>query len=188
MSGKTHGFIGLVVAIILWIGYTLGLSGVIKINVLIPMMIGSFIGALIVDIDCKRSKASQVFSAIVTILIWILLVMILCEKYDIFDFSIIKSLEYKRFIYNRNSFGLISFVVLVTLGKLSPHRQFTHKWFGTLLFSITVIITFNKFVAVGFIVGYVSHILADKLTPAGVKFLEFKLPLCDKRGKFSMKF
>ena len=115
MSGKTHGFIGLVVAIILWIGYTLGLSGVIKINVLIPMMIGSFIGALIVDIDCKRSKASQVFSAIVTILIWILLVMILCEKYDIFDFSIIKSLEYKKFIYNRNSFGLISFVVLVTL-------------------------------------------------------------------------
>lgn len=188
MSGKIHGFIGLVVAIILWIGYTLGLSGVMKINILISMMIGSFVGSLIVDIDCKRSKASKVFSAIITILIWIIILIMLCEKYNIFDFPIMKFLEYKKLIYNRSGLGLISFAILITLGKLSPHRQFTHKWFGTLLFAITAIITFNKFVAVGFIVGYMSHILADKLTPAGVKFLEFKLPLCDRRGKFSIKF
>lgn len=187
MSGKTHSFIGIVVAIILWIGYTMGISGVIKLEILAPIMIGSLIGSLIVDIDCKRSKASQIFTGVVTILIWIILFFVMCYKYAILDFDFIKPVIEKIIIYSESKKGLVIFCILVTLGKLSPHRQFTHKWFGTMLFSFVAIITFNRFVSVGFILGYISHILADKLTPAGVKFLEFKLPLVDRRGKISIK-
>lgn len=186
MSGKTHSFIGMVVAIILWIGYTMGTSGIVKLDVLAPIMIGAIVGSLIVDIDCKRSKASKIFTAVITVVIWIIIFLVLSYKYKIVDLSFINAFIGKIMIYCKNKKALVAFALLITLGKLSPHRQFTHKWFGTMLFSITAIICFNKFIAVGFIVGYISHILADKLTPAGVKFLDFKLPLVDRKGKISI--
>ena len=38
--------------------------------------------------------------------------------------------------------------VLTTLGEMSPHRQFTHKWFGTSLFCITAYFAFENKIAI----------------------------------------
>ena len=204
MSGKQHSCIGMISAIILGIGFTVGKTGAVDILTVLVFVIGALVGSLIVDIDSKRSKASQQFTRIVTIIFWVFLVFVVYEKYlsnntlisGTLSFTGIKSLFDKIVIlfliiaekYIKSGFALMILCVLTTLGKMSPHRQFTHKWFGTALFCITAYLAFENKLAVGFILGYILHIIADKTTPAGIDFFDFKLPLQNRRGKLDFHF
>lgn len=204
MTGKQHSIIGILAGFILGVGFAMGKSQMIEFKIIIPIVIGALIGSLIVDIDSKKSKASQQFTRVITILVWILLIFVIYQKY-LSSNSLIKGvvgnggIQYYfdkiRFLfaiaiskYIKSGFACTILCILTTLGKLSPHRQFTHKWFGTMLFCITAYFCFEKILAVGFILGYILHILADKTTPAGVKFLDFKLPLQNRRGKLDFHF
>ena len=204
MSGKQHSCIGTVAAIILGVGFTVGKSGAINILTVLLFVIGALVGSLIVDIDSKKSKASQQFTRIVTIIFWVFLIFVIYQKYlsnnalinGAMNFTGIKSLFDKIVIlfliiaktYIKSGFALMILCVLTTLGKMSPHRQFTHKWFGTSLFCITAYFAFESRLAVGFILGYILHIIADKTTPAGIDFFDFKLPLQNRRGKLDFHF
>ncbi|WP_170272240.1 metal-dependent hydrolase [Clostridium tarantellae] len=137
---------------------------------------GAVIGALIVDIDTKKSKASQFFVKVLLALIWAYVAI------SILNIGFLNNLL-KDYYYEISTHTVIvSFAILCTLGKLSPHRQFTHKVVGTTVFCIVAYYLFEQATAIGFMVGYISHILLDKTTKAGLKFFDIKLPLQDSRG------
>ncbi len=204
MTGKQHSIIGILAGLILGFGYAMGKSQFVEFKIVVPIVIGALIGSLIVDIDSKKSKASQQFTRIITILIWIFLIFVIYQKY-LASNSLIKGVVGSGGIqyyfdkirvlfviavskYIKDGFAFTVLCILTTLGKLSPHRQFTHKFFGTALFCVTAYFCFEQNLAAGFILGYILHILADKTTPAGLRFLDFKLPLQNRRGKLDFHF
>ena len=90
--------------------------------------------------------------------------------------------------YGKEYFPIISFSILIILGKLSPHRMFTHKWFGTILFCFSVYTLGNTYLTIGFTMGYVLHIVCDRFSPRGkkLKFFEFKLPCRNAKNKITI--
>ena len=85
----------------------------------------------------------------------------------------------------KNYFAAIIFCVLTILGKLSPHRMFTHKWLGTLAFCSCVYFIGDTYLALGFSMGYILHIVCDRFSPRGknLRFFEFKLPCKNSKNK-----
>lgn len=179
MSGKVHSVIGISTTIALLLVFIfIFKSDFSPINSLL-MILGSFIGSLIVDIDSSKSKSSQMFNKILHHTIWVLIILTVIEKF--FGYNIKFNIEF-------NSWYLVTFGILTTLGKLSPHRQFTHKIFGTACFIFCAYKAFPISFFSGFTIGYALHIFADKFTKARLKFLEFRLPCQNSRGKFDYHF
>lgn len=199
MSGKQHSFIGVSISIALFIFLFLKYSTNIGLYYIIPLTFGSLVGSLIPDIDSKKSKASQIVNKIIIVisLVVVILSFIQYSYYQI-PHTVLPGtpLDLKsrilgqivtisnKFIHNDTS--TVLFFVLVILGKLSPHRQFTHKWFGATLFCVCAYVTFNGLISVGFILGYILHLLADKTTKAKYNIFEFKLPLMDEENKIKI--
>ena len=184
MSGKEHMTIGTTAVI----GMAVGLISVGNMNLnmnLLVLIAGGIIGSYMPDIDSHKSKAAQIFNK---------LLMFIIIMYSIFYcFGIKLNYDYvyliQRFI-NLDTKGLILFSLLTILGKLSPHRMFTHKWLGTLLFCYSIYLMNNKYLTLGFSMGYILHIIADRITRNGryLKFFEFKLPLKNSRGSFTISW
>lgn len=155
--------------------------------------LGAVMGSLIVDIDSRNSKASQYFSNIFMSIFAMILFGIMFN--DMFT-SMIQpkvgnALPNPLIIFQsvwvscynficdniiKDNASLVFFITLTILGKLSPHREFTHKIVGILLFCLTALLTFKLTTAIGFVIGYVMHCLADKTTPAGLKIMQIRLP------------
>lgn len=205
-SGKTHAIIGAGVSIIGTSAYMYTTQGAVDYSVITPVLVGSVFGSLVVDIDTKKSKASQAFAKVITSLVWVYLIGTLSVKYipslsetlkvnsqlletsgNILSSSSAFILQ-KALSLTTNNLGVFLMCVLITLGKLSPHRQFTHKWFGTLLFLSVGFLMFSYDSYIGFFIGYVMHLVADSRTPAGLDFLDFKLPMQNRKGKFNPVF
>lgn len=153
---------------------------------IVPCNIGVIIGSYIPDIDSRASIANKFFNTTMRIL---LILTILLGLADTKLINVIDDSIYLLKRYGLNEEGLIFFVLAVILGKLSPHRMFTHKWLGTMIFIVSFsMIGFSK-ATLGFAVGYILHIIADaigsKKTP--LRFFEFKLPLRNSKNKLSIK-
>lgn len=150
-------------------------------------ILGAFVGSLMVDIDSKKSKAAQLYTKVSFFLL---------VGYVIFNISgtyAFKSLPssaevFKNIMLSENGLKLLPFIIVVFLGKVSPHRQFTHKILGTTLMIGTAYFGFKYDFTVGFAIGYLAHILADKTTKAGVKFFDLKLPMRTASGSYSFHF
>ena len=55
------------------------------------------------------------------------------------------------------------------IGRVFTHRGFFHSIIALLLFSWLILEAFGNFAGAGFLVGYLSHIILDMTTKAGVK-------------------
>ena len=131
-------------------------------------------------IDSHNSKARQVFNKVLTFsIIAIVLGYMLGIALSVSDVL--------NFLENNihNCFATVMFCITTVLGKLSPHRMFTHKWLGTLMFCGSVYLTGNIYLALGFSMGYILHIVCDRFSPRGknLKFFEFKLPCKNSKNK-----
>lgn len=62
------------------------------------------------------------------------------------------------------------------INKLSEHRGFTHSIYGVLLFSIPVLLS-GIYPLLGFIFGYLFHILGDMVTYSGITFFKKRIKL-----------
>lgn len=184
MSGKEHMTIGTSASVGLIIG--LITLGNIKINLdMLLLIFGGIAGSYMPDIDSHKSTASQIFNKI---LMFIIIIIALFFSLGIkFNTSYIHSLNK---ILNLNHKGIILFSILTILGKLSPHRMFTHKWLGTLAFCYSTKLMGNDYLSLGFTLGYVLHIIADRVTKNGkyLKFFQFKLPLKNSKNKFTISW
>ncbi|MCQ2969677.1 MAG: metal-dependent hydrolase [Clostridium sp.] len=178
MKGKEHMIIGTVATATMGVGLFMNdnIGDIVNLAMLIS---GGFIGSYMPDIDSHSSKASQAFNKIIMILMLALAVgygLGLALSVD----DILNVFKYT----SKNYIGLIFFCVNVVLGKLSPHRMFTHKILGVILFCSSVFLI-DKYLALGFTTGYILHIICDRFSPKGknLRFFEFKLPFMNSRNK-----
>ena len=170
MKGREHLAIGITATSIMGLAI-LNLDKDQNLNYFIPLISGSIIGSYLPDIDAEKSKASQIFNKVLVIT---LLLFALIYKMNITN----NVMEVLSSVIIQNKYSLY-FIILITLGKLSPHRMFTHKWFGTMLFFYTIYNIGNIYLTLGFIMGYTLHIVGDRFSANGkhLNFFEFKLPL-----------
>ncbi len=179
MSGKEHMTIGTACSVIFI--FSLIFLGESHFSLgMIILIIGAVIGSYMPDIDSQKSKASQVFNKVLTIFLIITAVF--------YYFGIQFHLSFIKFIgtfIKLDTRGLIFFIILTLLGKLSPHRMFTHKILGTFLFCTSVYIMGNEYLFAGFTLGYILHIVADRISRNGkyLKFFEIKLPCKNSKNK-----
>ncbi|MGM9933735.1 MAG: metal-dependent hydrolase [Clostridium sp.] len=184
MSGKEHMTIGTSASI----GLVIGLIGLGNMTIsfdMILLILGGIAGSYMPDIDSHKSTASQIFNKV---LMFIIIIVALFYCFGIqFNTSYIYSINK---LLKLNYKGVLLFSILTVLGKLSPHRMFTHKWLGTLAFCYSTSLMGNDYLSVGFTLGYILHIIADRITKNGkyLKFFQFKLPLKNSRDKFTISW
>ena len=184
MSGKEHMTIGTSASI----GLVIGLIGLGNMSInfdMIILILGAIAGSYIPDIDSHKSTASQVFNKV---LMFIIIIIALFYTFGIkFNTSYIYPLNK---ILDLNSKGIILFSILTVLGELSPHRMFTHKWLGTLAFCYSTTLMGNDYLSLGFSLGYILHIIADRITKNGkyLRFFQFKLPMKNSKDKFTISW
>ena len=184
MKGKEHMVIGTTATIVMAGGFLVTKTIDESIHI-IPLILGGIIGSYMPDIDSTNSKAGQIFNKILALLvIGIILGYILGLTNQISTFTdFIKSNV-------KNNLDIVFVFVVIILGKLSPHRMFTHKWFGTFLFCLSIYNLKNIYFTIGFTMGYILHIICDKFSTKGkkFKFFEFKLPFKNSKNKFSINW
>ena len=181
MKGREHLAIGIAATSVMGLAI-LNLDTDQNFNYFIPLISGSIIGSYLPDIDAEKSKASQTFNKVLVIT---LLLFALIYKMNITN----RVMEVLSKVIMQNIYSLY-FIILIILGKLSPHRMFTHKWFGTMLFFYTIYNIGNIYLTLGFIMGYILHIVGDRFSANGkhLNFFEFKLPCMNSKNKFSIKW
>lgn len=181
MNGKQHATIGATIGMASTYVYLGGNFSPNNITtVAVPVIIGSLLGSWMPDIDSKKSKASQAFNKV------ILSGMVLLVGGHYLDLDVLnRFIDFGKSTITTN-IALMVFLANIILGHLSSHRQYTHRWLGTLVFCASAYLAFNKIVAIGFIIGYISHILADRTTAAGknLHFFRFQLPMVNSKGQF----
>ena len=184
MSGKEHMTIGTSAAIGLVIGLVFLGNMTLNFNMIV-LIIGGIIGSYMPDIDSHKSTAAQIFNKVLTIAVIIISIFYYCG----IKFQMSYIYNFNKFL-NLNVEGIVLFSILTILGKLSPHRMFTHKWLGLLLFCLSTYLMGNEFLSVGFTMGYILHIIADRITKNGkyLNFFQFKLPLKNSRNKFTISW
>lgn len=208
MKGQTHAIIGGTTALLVGAGLTYMNGGVHTLNsgvkvgeTITAMVSGGVIAGFLVDADSKKSKASQMVSRIAVGLCWLFLLAFISKRSEVSHllaghkqiaagvatFSVKANYITGLILsYCKSSWALSVFCVLVTLGKLSPHRGFTHRILGIISFCVTAWFTFSAPFAIGFIIGYIMHPLADKQTEDGVEIFELRLPLQNSKGELSI--
>ncbi len=179
MQGKEHMIVGTTATATMGVCLVMtnSLSDIIY---LVPLVIGGFIGSYMPDVDSKHSKITRFFNKLLVISIIALLL-----GYNLgLSINVNSTLDYiMKNIHNH--LPVLAFCITIILGKFSPHRMFTHKWLGTFTFCYTVYLMGNDYFTMGFVLGYILHILCDRFTSSGkkLKFFEFKLPCKNSKNK-----
>ncbi len=196
MTGKQHlivgGATGIVVAgavTYLNMKTSLNIDSVSTSTVDSVLIIGgALFGSILPDLDSGKSKINQYFNkAIIATIILIILGKLI-------DIPIITDLVHviarNNFIVTHFGESAYTFLILVfcglcALGRMSPHREFTHKWLGTLAFLVCGYFLFPFVLFLGYALGYLSHCVADKTTVAGSRyhFVDLKLPCQRANGE-----
>ena len=199
-SGKVHAAIGVTTTLIGTTAYCVATKD-FNVPLIMQAGVGAYVGSLIVDVDSKKSKGSQIFNKIlIGFLIAFVAIPIVSSVFDklvnnqdgLDPSTIIAKISQgvgkltpilNEYIV-KNTWGLYLFILITILGKLSPHRQFTHKIVGTLGFLLIGVITFKPYIFIGFAVGFLLHLVADATTPAGLDFFDVKMPLQKSDGSY----
>jgi inner membrane protein len=108
------------------------------------------LGSIVPDIDHEYA-ASRICPALLVIFICAFLLGVV--KLD--SFSLI---------------GIFLFVLMLLVAYETEHRTLTHSMLGLLLFAFPLPMV-NNGVVIPFMIGYVSHIVADSFTKTGTNYL-----------------
>ncbi|NLY46595.1 MAG: metal-dependent hydrolase [Tissierella sp.] len=152
MTGKTHVAIGVVTGLTISVGQSLE-------NQLI-IVLTSVIGSLAPDLDHPKAKLNQKL-------------LFLKNQFfrTLFYLVIALGFIYLYLITQNNIFGLLG--IMTFFIGISNHRGFTHSIVGFLVFSSIVRLVAERYnlpsISTGFIIGYISHLLADFFTIKGIK-------------------
>ncbi len=179
VSGRKHMIIG--TAATITIAVVLLIKNIFSgFDLFIPMIAGGIIGSYMPDIDAQRSTAAQTFNKVLTVLITAMAMSYTLGLVINVD-NIMKIFK----VSNGNLDGVIVFAWVTLLGKLSPHRMFTHKWLGTIMFCGSSFMIGSQFFGIGFTIGYLLHIICDRFSRKGkfLRFFQFKLPCKNYKNK-----
>jgi len=124
-----------------------------------------------------RHNTHMVFSLFMLVGIYELFPIL--NRYDPFVYALILALfgsvfpdiDHPRSLISRGYWSVLSTAIRKTTG----HRGWTHSLFGAGLFTgiLLLILWYFKaslFLALGFFLGYISHLISDSLNPTGVNW------------------
>lgn len=152
MTGKTHTAIGMA------IGFTLAFKK--PVDTQLAIITAATIGALAPDLDHPKGELNQK-------------ILLINNNFYKTAFYLIVGLVFFYIYTQKNSplfilLGLFSFTL-----SISSHRSFTHSIPGLVLFSAIIKLILQEYslypIDKGFILGYISHLLADCFTAKGIK-------------------
>ncbi|OLS03797.1 metal-dependent hydrolase [Tissierella creatinophila] len=152
MTGKTHIAIGVAA------GLTMAYDK--PINEQLIIIIASSLGSLIPDLDHPKSKLNQK------------LLFLKNELYRVVFFISIASIFLYLYMDKKNTTYALLSLIFLFIG-ISTHRGFTHSIMGFLIFAYiikTITTQYNlDYLYQSISLGYLLHLVADFLTPKGVK-------------------
>lgn len=199
MNNKIYDTIGMITTAFLGSLYMLSTIGKLNASVIFLLTVGLLLGVILPDIDSKHNKLVRCLTTTITVLVMTICTLSLGVAINnkgsivsasqvlgqYFNLTQMKWLDlFLSQIVNVN--GLPAFGLLITFGKLSPHKGFTHKVIGAFLFCSTAFVIFNTPIAIGFTLGYFIHILLDKTVSDGLVFFELFFPLQKYNGQYSL--
>jgi len=167
VNWQIHSLIGIILGILCVI-----MNSGLNQNTLYAATIATILGALIPDIDHKKSKIRNVFRSLIFIVLLFLLYLTLSNYFKIsIDISLLAS---ENIILLFLLFAVLVFIssILTSLVEsfIPRHRGPVHRIFAALLYSIII---FGVGVSLGFesveiialwgFIGYLSHIFLDIL-------------------------
>ena len=159
MTGKTHMAVGVGVATLLLPAN--------DAKTIIGGTTLALIGSLIVDIDTDKSKGAvllkEAFGGAVILMI---LGVILKAKFNI---NVLNYISENKTITQMFP-ALAILVIVLTIGKFSSHRGFTHSLIGIVAYAVPVYMLVGS-LYIWFLIGYIAHILADMLNKKEVRLL-----------------
>lgn len=174
MMSKTHLAVGMATSMMLMQPKTK--------SEFVVSIIGGAVGGIMSDIDVKVDKRNQyaqkasmdaVYGQIIAAMLTI--VMIVCD-------FIIKGGLCDTILSNPKLplVGVVLFIVLVILGKLSKHREKTHSILFLILFTlVTGLINISLGISLFF--GYASHLIVDLFNKSPIRlFYPLKKGICFK--------
>lgn len=152
MTGKTHVAIGVVAGLTMSVGQSLENQLVI--------VLASILGSLTPDLDHPKAKLNQK------------LLFLRNEFYrTLFYTAIALGFVYLYLSYRNNIFGLLA--IMTFFIGISNHRGFAHSIVGFLVISSIMRLIAGRYnlpsMYTGFVIGYISHLLADFFTIKGIK-------------------
>lgn len=152
MTGKTHMAIGIAAGLTISAGQ--------PIESQLVLVLASALGSLIPDLDHPKAKLNQN------------LLHFKSKFYKtLFYLFLTAGFIYLYFITENHIFGLLS--IMTFFIGISSHRSFTHSIVGFLVAACIVKVATVKYnlpsIYSGFIIGYVSHLVADFFTVKGIK-------------------
>ncbi|MTI67308.1 MAG: metal-dependent hydrolase [Firmicutes bacterium] len=176
MKGKTHLMIGTAAGITLGVNYPLETA--------IVIIASSVVGSLLPDIDHPKSSFNQ---------------KILFIKNKLYKTLIYSSIGTAITYYGSSIDDklLILLGITLILTGITNHRGFTHSLLGLFLYTYIIKKITIRYdiqgVYIGFVAGYISHLIADFLTKGGIElFYPFKInissPIKIKSGGFWERF
>lgn len=147
MSGKEHFVIGTSASIVVGLCLLVNreINNILSLGIL---FLGGAVGSVIPDIDTNSSIASKIFIKIVFILLAAtMLYLTFPSVADVVNIKV--------------SPAIILFFLITIISKFTKHRSFTHKISGILIYCYSVYLFNNKYLFLGFTIGYILHILCD---------------------------
>ena len=159
MSGKTHMAVG--------VGMATLLLPTNDAKTIIGGTTLSLIGSLIVDIDTDKSKGAVLLKeAFGGVVVLIILGVLLQTKFNI---NVLNYITENKAITQMFP-ALAILVVVLTIGKFSSHRGFTHSLIGIIAYTVPIYMLVGSLYT-WFLIGYIAHILADILNKKEVRLL-----------------
>lgn len=164
MDGKTHAALGAATALI-------AIRPTKPEDLVITAAVGAFAG-LLPDID-TGGKAAPIVRKITAGFIAVILFFVAQAK--VTGGSIIDSINSSGIAINL--LGIAILIGFSIYGSTQPHRGFTHSIIACVIASFSAYLVF-KGITAAFVVGYLSHLIADVFNKKGEQFL---WPLKDRR-------
>ncbi len=189
MTSKTHQSFGLMIAQIFYPNFINAIPHN-QIYWTSGFVLGVIWGALIPDIDAPHSEFPERLVSQNFLISFLSLLITLLLGIKLFSF-VNKNNFFYFLIFTLIGFNILSILLKVFFKKYFIHRGITHSIWGIIIINIFLLIPQNNIYSLpslfaslyngaiwGINIGYISHLLSDSLTFAGIRpFFPFNLKI-----------
>ncbi|WP_147566162.1 metal-dependent hydrolase [Clostridium tyrobutyricum] len=148
----------------------------------VSILVGALIGGLMPDVDLQNSTISKLINKIIISIIILLLLFLCISKFlGLQDLKLL--LVYK---YQRYTTGSLIILLSALFSRITGHRMFSHSFLGLAAFSFGISILYKP-IFLGFLIGYLSHLVIDILNYKGEALIfpfkkYYSLKICSSSG------
>ena len=156
-------------------------------KLMLPMYVGAVIvGSVLPDIDASgEGTAKRYFRHIIAFLfVTAAVILIYAKQKHMINFV---QENFVRLLFTHVGIGFVLLLIFTIIGYFSPHRGYTHRWYGALTFCFAWCLIFGWTSTLWFGTGFLAHQYLDMLNKKKVEWLyplhwDFSCHLCKTNG------